>query len=316
MTHSNLKTTLMLLAFSISGMAAADDYTDMIRAVTGAGSPKVEAAAAVPAKKVVSLSGIMKAMDGSSRPTLGGVIEAMEASSATYSHADVKKPFYRKGKTVYHNPTAFSSSLADLQRPVEGHVTSRFGYRPSFGRMHKGIDLKLNVGDTVISAYMGTVSRVAYEAGGYGNYVVVTHPDGLETRYGHLQKALVYTGQYVDAGDPIGLGGSTGNSTGPHLHFETRLYGEAIDPAEFLGYTAPKTSVKRKSFAGNSTQAQAAEVTAPVKASYGRRTYVVKAGDTPQSVAAKTGLSLMRLCQLNFIQTDEPLTPGRMLKLK
>ena len=115
--------------------------------------------------------------------------------------------------------------------PVPGKVTSNYGYRAKFGRMHKGIDLAIRSNDTIYAAFDGKVRLTNYEARGYGNYVILRHPNGLETVYGHLNKALVKPDQVVRAGQPIALGGSTGRSTGPHLHFETRYMGYAINPS-------------------------------------------------------------------------------------
>ena len=122
----------------------------------------------------------------------------------------------------------------DCRRPVEGGYTSFFGYRPNFGRHHNGIDIALNIGDTVKCVLPGVVVKVNCDPVGYGNYVVVRHDGELETLYAHLAKELVEAGQEINTGDPIGLGGVTGNATGPHLHFETRLKGEAINPLNYL----------------------------------------------------------------------------------
>lgn len=118
----------------------------------------------------------------------------------------------------------------DFQLPAEGHLTSRYGYRPHFGKFHHGIDVSLNRGDTVRSVLPGVVSKTGYQRGGYGRYVVVSHYGGMETLYGHLQLSLVSPGDKLQPGQPLGLGGATGNATGPHLHFETRYRGVAIDP--------------------------------------------------------------------------------------
>lgn len=127
----------------------------------------------------------------------------------------------------------------DFQMPVEGRLTSIYGYRPKFGRFHRGVDLALNTGDTVKCALPGVVTRTGYETGGYGRYVVVVHSGGVETLYGHLSCSLVTPGQNMKAGDAIGLGGITGNATGPHLHFETRYRGVAIDPLSWFNLTVP-----------------------------------------------------------------------------
>ena len=97
--------------------------------------------------------------------------------------------------------------------------------------MHKGLDIKVYIGDTIRAAFDGKIRVVNYEGSGYGNYVVIRHNNGLETIYGHMSKHLVREDQNVRAGDPIGLGGNTGRSTGSHLHFETRLCGVALNPA-------------------------------------------------------------------------------------
>lgn len=125
----------------------------------------------------------------------------------------------------------------DFIRPVKGgEFTSVFGYREKYGRMHKGVDISLNVGDVVCAALPGVVGRIGYERGGYGHFVIVVHSDGVETRYAHLSRVTASVGQRVSAGEAIALGGNTGNSTGPHLHFEVRKQGKAIDPLLVFGF--------------------------------------------------------------------------------
>ena len=116
-------------------------------------------------------------------------------------------------------------------------ITSRFGNRmdPFLGRlaMHAGIDFRAATGGEIRSSGSGTVT-VAASSGGYGNMVEIDHGFGISTRYGHMSRILVKEGQSVGAGDLIGLAGSTGRSTGPHLHYEVRRNGEAVDPMHFL----------------------------------------------------------------------------------
>lgn len=100
-------------------------------------------------------------------------------------------------------------------------------------RFHSGIDLAAAEGTQVFAAESGWAS-LAYNPGGYGRFVVITHGARLSTLYGHLQSALVGAGEWVRAGQPIGLMGSTGNSTGPHLHFEVRLGGVPVDPVPYV----------------------------------------------------------------------------------
>ncbi len=138
-------------------------------------------------------------------------------------------------------PETYTVDLRHFAMPTKNRmVTSPYGRR--WGRMHKGIDVKVYIGDTIVSAFEGKVRIVKYEPNGYGNYIVVRHNNGLETVYGHLSKHLVVENQKVRAGQPIGLGGNTGRSTGSHLHFETRLLGIAINPAFMFDF--PNQDVK------------------------------------------------------------------------
>jgi murein DD-endopeptidase MepM/ murein hydrolase activator NlpD len=114
-----------------------------------------------------------------------------------------------------------------------GHYTSGFGYR--WGRLHKGVDWGCPVGTTVYASCGGTVIQAAY-SGGYGNVVVISHPDGRMTRYAHNSKLLVKAGQHVEQGEAIALSGSTGNSTGPHVHFEIYINGSAVNPLNYISY--------------------------------------------------------------------------------
>ncbi|MBO5457094.1 MAG: M23 family metallopeptidase [Muribaculaceae bacterium] len=133
-------------------------------------------------------------------------------------------------------PDHHDIDVSEYTTPCPGHITSNYGYRSRFGRMHYGIDLKLQVGDTVRAAFSGKVRLTKYERRGYGYYVVVRHTNGMETVYGHLSRFLVKPDQYVKAGDPIALGGNTGRSTGAHLHFETRYLGIPINPAAIIDF--------------------------------------------------------------------------------
>ncbi len=134
-------------------------------------------------------------------------------------------------------PEVKDLNVADFVAPLKNcNVSSPYGWRARFGRMHRGVDLTLKVGDTVSSAFDGVVRLVKYEARGYGNYVVIRHNNGMETVYGHLSRTLVKPNQRVKAGQTIALGGNTGRSTGPHLHFETRYMGLAINPEAIIDF--------------------------------------------------------------------------------
>ena len=120
----------------------------------------------------------------------------------------------------------------------ESRVTSEFGYRkdPFTGetRGHTGMDLAVPTGTPIRAALPGTVTAAAYDQGGYGYYIMIVHGNGLSTLYGHNSQLLAQVGQAVEAGDIISLSGSTGRSTGPHLHFEVRVNGQRTDPRSYL----------------------------------------------------------------------------------
>ena len=126
-----------------------------------------------------------------------------------------------------------------LRKPVEGDIdmSSPFGMRMDpFMRgpaIHTGVDLRGSTGEPAHATASGTVSIAGWQ-GGYGNMVEIDHRNGVSTRYGHLSKILVKSGQHVTTGQTIGLIGSTGRSTGPHLHYETRINDSAVDPLKFL----------------------------------------------------------------------------------
>lgn len=132
-------------------------------------------------------------------------------------------------------PENYEIDLRGFSMPIEqDFITSKFGKRRN--RNHNGIDIKAYRGDTIYSAFGGKVRVVKYEPRGYGNVVVIRHWNGLETIYAHLSKQIVKVNDVVEAGQPIGLAGNTGRSTGTHLHFETRFCGIAINPLEIFSF--------------------------------------------------------------------------------
>lgn len=175
-------------------------------------------------------------------------------------------------------PARKNIDVSEFVMPVKGRVTSPYGWRARFGRMHRGTDLSLNVGDTVRSAFSGKVRLTKYEGKGYGYYVVVRHDNGMETIYGHLSKFLVKPNQRVRAGQPIALGGNTGRSTGPHLHFETRYLGLAINPAAIVDFENMTTH--KDVFAFDKSTYERSQ-------HYGPRTATAKA-DTPKTSKHKS----------------------------
>lgn len=250
--------------------------------------------------------------------------------------------------TIAHKATAlpdsFRISLRNFAMPTTSRViTSKMG--PRWGRQHKGLDIKVYIGDTIRAAFTGKVRIVKYEGSGYGKYIVIRHPNGLETVYGHLSAWLVKENQNVKAGQPIGLGGNTGRSTGSHLHFETRLCGVALNPAlmfDFVNqdvtadyYTFRRSNYERENrninssvltYAKNVSEktgksvAEAEEVAeAPVakEPAYNDapvRYHKVSVGETLTSIAKRRGLSVAELCRLNRLDKTTKVRPGQLLR--
>ena len=219
-------------------------------------------------------------------------------------------------------PDSFRIDLRGFCMPTTSrNVTSRFGYRPAFKRVHKGLDIKVYTGDTIVSAFDGKVRVVRYHEGGYGYNVVVRHPNGLETIYGHLSKQLVQTDQEVRAGEPIGLGGNTGRSFGSHLHFETRLAGEAINPELLFDFPAQDVTADfytfRKSPQQNDRPAYLAAGEASDNNDVARkatRFYKVAKGETLGSISRKLGVPEDRLAAQNRLSTGKKLRTGQILR--
>ena len=143
------------------------------------------------------------------------------------------------------------ADFGSLVAPVGGGITSWFGYRDPFmtdsGQMssgdHPGLDIGAPYGSAVGAAGTGTVTQAGWN-GGYGNSVTIDHGNGLETFYAHLSEILVSVGDLVSQLQTIGLVGSTGNSTGPHLHFGVYKDGVAVDPSSIYGYASGTRSAK------------------------------------------------------------------------
>lgn len=219
-------------------------------------------------------------------------------------------------------PETYRIDLRGFCMPTPSrNVTSRFGYRAAFKRVHKGLDIKVCTGDTIVAAFDGKVRVVRYDAGGYGNYVVIRHNNGLETIYGHLSKQLVEGDQIVKAGEPIGLGGNTGRSFGSHLHFETRLAGEAINPELLFNFPAQDVTCDfytfHKNDSGNASMLLAANKphnSEDAIAMTATHFYKVERGETLASIASKLGLSEDKLAKTNRMKSTSRLHTGQILR--
>ena len=206
-------------------------------------------------------------------------------------------------------PETYTIDLTGFHMPTPStKITSPFG--PRWRRMHNGLDLKVNIGDTIVAAFDGKVRIVKYERRGYGKYVVIRHDNGLETVYGHLSKQLVEENQLVKAGEVIGLGGNTGRSTGSHLHFETRFLGIPINPALMFDFEKQDIVADHYTF----TKTKTSKGTARSMASGEGLFYKVKSGDTLSKIASRQGVSIDKLCQLNRITRKTILRPGQVLR--
>ncbi|MBP5373698.1 MAG: peptidoglycan DD-metalloendopeptidase family protein [Bacteroidales bacterium] len=226
--------------------------------------------------------------------------------------------------------------------PNKTHPRSQFGYR--HGRRHQGIDLPYPSGTPVPATFDGKV-RISSYIGGYGNLVVIRHANGLETFYGHLSRRDVQAGDWVSAGDIIGLGGSTGRSSGPHLHFETRYRGAAFDPAWLIDFETGtlrhrllkirswyfnpnqryvqsvddedeifRTDEEDRLLAEEQARKEAAERAAAEAAAM--RYHTVREGDTLSSIARKYNTSVRALCQMNGMKQTDILRVGRRLRVR
>ena len=212
-------------------------------------------------------------------------------------------------------PDSYTIDLTGFHMPPPStRITSPFG--PRWRRMHNGLDIKVNIGDTIVAAFDGKVRIVKYERRGYGKYVVIRHDNGLETVYGHLSKQLVEENQLVKAGEPIALGGNTGRSTGSHLHFETRFLGIAINPA--LMFDFPKQDIVADTYTFRKTRGyernKAGSHDTNIASDGEIRYYKVKKGDSLSRIAKLRGVSVSTLCKLNRITTKTTLRPGQVLR--
>jgi LysM repeat protein len=214
-------------------------------------------------------------------------------------------------------------------QPVKGKINSEYGYRHR--RFHYGIDIDLKIGDTVRCAFDGMV-RVARYHKGYGNVVVVRHFNGLETVYGHMTASVVRENQLVKAGTMLGFGGSTGRSTGPHLHFEIRYLGSPINPRKVVDfdrfqlycdtlYITNRTFEKGRSAtyytkSGSTVKKSNASNTTASKYTGAANYHYVKKGETLGHIAVLCHSTVATLCRLNGLTSKSILQVGQKIRVK
>lgn len=226
-------------------------------------------------------------------------------------------------------------SLSRFVCPYQRKVFSRFGMRHR--RAHTGADIPYPHGTPVKCAFDGRV-RLAERHKGYGNLIIVRHENGLETFYAHLSEIQVKVGDWVHAGDQIALGGSTGRSSGPHLHFETRYKGNAFDPEWIIDFENGKLRknafVLRRSYLSAyskyvpesiddeeeqyMTEEQIkAEEERIAKERAAAKYHTIKSGDTLSGIAVKYGTTVSRICNLNpGLRPTTLLSLGRKIRVK
>ncbi|MBQ0057469.1 MAG: peptidoglycan DD-metalloendopeptidase family protein [Bacteroidales bacterium] len=215
-----------------------------------------------------------------------------------------------RGKTGISIPDTMAIDMSHFYAPIVGKINSPYGWRRR--RMHKGVDIKLYTGDTIRAAFAGRVRIKKFDRRGYGYYYVIRHSNGLETVYGHLSKFIVDKDDYVKAGDPIGLGGSTGRSTGPHLHLEFRVMGIALNPADLIDFNTFTPKQNPYIFRSKKAKLEQEGLAGSGEAAYHR----VKSGDTLGGIARKYHTSVSRLCKLNNIRSTTTLRIGQRIRYK
>ena len=233
--------------------------------------------------------------------------EFVKDSSIYTKYWDTGTLFPYKEYPLSEMPASLAIDLVDSLKcyhyPHKGSIRSKYGIRHR--RRHQGVDIPIKTGDPVYATFDGRVRISEYNRGGYGNLIIVRHDNGLETYYGHLSERLVQSGEWVEAGQIIGLGGSTGRSTGPHLHFETRYYGQAFDPERLIdfesGILRRQTFLLKKSFfdirsnAGQDFDDEAEVEKADKKEAAERAAvtyHTIKSGDTLGALARRYGTTV------------------------
>ena len=223
----------------------------------------------------------------------------------TYCHWDMETIFPAGLSHMQPVPVSLqlSTQACDHAMPICGALNSDFGWRR--GRMHYGLDLDLEKGDAVRSAFEGVV-RISRYHRTFGHVVVVRHWNGLETLYGHLSKRFVEPGDPVEAGDTLGLGGSTGRSTGNHLHFEIRYLGKPINP-KFI-FDLEDGALKTTTLQVSKGLFESASGT--------RSYHIVRRGDSLSAISNSYGTSVAQLCRLNQVSTRSILRVGQRVRYR
>jgi len=211
-------------------------------------------------------------------------------------------------------PDTYTIDCRAYVSPIDNEVKITSKYGPRRRRMHQGTDLKIQVGDTIRAAFDGKIRIKSFERRGFGYYLVIRHPNGLETVYGHLSKFLVNENQVVHAGDAIGLGGSTGRSTGSHLHFETRFLGKTINPEEIFDF--PNGVPYRDEYVFRNVKVNGKSTNTYVTSDNALAIHRVKSGETLSVISRLYGTTVDELCRLNGITKTSTLQIGQAIHFR
>lgn len=233
---------------------------------------------------------------------------SVDTNFAIFDSMNVNPYRYDAMKLKDTLPMVLFNSERSWSMPLSGkhHKTSVFG--PRGYSFHYGTDIRLSIGDSVFACYDGIIRIAKYNKGGYGNYVMVRHHNGLESLYGHLSKRLVNVGQEVKAGDLIGFGGNTGRSSGPHLHFEVRHRGVAFNPESVFDFTTQELR--------NSTLMLNPDHFKYIKIQKQKVYHRVRKGDTLYAIARRYRVRSSQICRLSHITTRSTLRIGQKLRIK
>lgn len=220
-----------------------------------------------------------------------------------FSWSNISKPFK---DTI---AIRLLSDSCNFSMPTLGYLQYGFGWRRR--EMHNGIDLKLELGDTVIAAFDGIVRYARWNKGGYGNLVIVRHFNGIETYYAHLSKILCKPNQVLKSGDIVGLGGKTGRAYGTHLHFETRFKDKAFDPQIII-------DVETKRLKTNYLVLMPKNLKNHNIVQYNKsaNSHIVKKGDTLWGISNMYKVSVKNICTLNGFEETATLSIGQKLRIR
>jgi hypothetical protein len=207
----------------------------------------------------------------------------------------------------------------DFVIPHNGIVTSTYKQRGK--RFHYGTDVDVITGDTLKSCFDGVVRYADYSSGGYGNLVIIRHYNGIETYYAHLDKILVKNNQELNAGDVIGHGGTTGRSTGSHLHFEMRFFGNALNPEKVIDFANKKLIANsldmHKELFHYKRSYQYRPAANQLATNNGDKSYHrIRSGDSLYALALRNKTTVKTICDLNGISSSKILKIGQRIRIR